>query len=586
MVQKTRLGSLDFIDIKDSIKNYLSAQTEFTDYSLEGSGITQIINVLAYNAHYDALAANFLANEVFLDTATKRSSVVSRAKELGYVPRSRRASTTTLSVSLRNISNEGTINSVILPKGSRFSAKVGDEFFTYTTREAVSLGKIIEFGSPVFRGSVSVYEGVLTQHSVIYNNVDNTVSIPNLDIDTSTLKVEVLEGVSWVEYTQPSNFLTVLPTSNAYMLQEGFSGFEIYFGDNILGKQPANASNIRMTYVVTSGDIANGAINFSLVSAVSGTLSNTIVTIVTALSSAGGQQEESMESIRLNAKSTFSTQNRAVTASDYAGLASQNFPSIRDVLAWDGSDNVPPKFGKVILCVQPAFGDVLSATEKTLLAEFLQNKSVGNVKVDFVDPEYLNIELYSKIKYNSNELNIGVYELSFIAKLAITEYISTSIQKFKGALRYSSLLGVIDAANYAITGNETTVKLAKILKPDLFGSNRFNFSYANQIKPGTLTSSIYFDGMSSNRLYMKDSSGKIHSYYSLNGIDILHQANIGTINYTTGNVTLSSLYVSSLDGTKLRISATPVNLDVSSSKNIILTLSQEDITIEVNKDTE
>lgn len=584
MVQRTRIGKLDFNDIKDSIKNHLSQQTEFLDYNFEGSGISQLINVLAYNAHYDALTANFLANEMFLDTATKRSSVVSRAKELGYVPRSRRAPKTTLTVTLKGITNENVVESVILPIGTRFSASVDDSTYTFTTITPHVLNKQIELGSIIYRGLVDVYEGMVIQNTVTYNSVDNTITIPNVDIDTSTLKVELFIKGEWVEFSQPHNFLTVGSSSTVYMLQEGFEGYEIYFGDGVLGVKPEHNTQVRMTYIVTSGPGANGAKSFSLVSNVSGMHSGTVVTVTASAQASGGEFEESLESIRLNAKNTFGSQNRAVTSYDYAALAMQNFSAVKDVLAWDGSDNVPPKFGKVVLCVQPAVGDVLSVSNKAAIADFLQRKGVGNVKVDFVDPEYINLEVQTKVKYNLASLTVSTYELEYMVKAAITEYAATAIQKFRGIIRYSSLVADIDRANYAIVGNETTLSLAKYLPVDLFGTNNFNFSFANPIKKGTLVSSKFFDGLTSNKLYLKDSNGALHIYYSSNGKDVLYKANIGRVDYVAGTVVISNLDIATIEGLKFKLSTVPENLDISSSKNIILTLSQEDINVITVKD--
>jgi len=263
-MQKIRIGKLDFQDIKDSLKNYLSQQTEFTDYNFEGSNISQLLNILAYNAHYDALAANFLANEVFLDTATKRSSVISRAKELGYNSRSRRASSAILTVHIDNLLNAESTPSVLVPRGTRFTTKVNEEIFTFTTKDTAILDKQIELGLPVFVGTVNVYEGVLTQNISTYDATDSTITIPNIDVDTTTLRVELYEDSQWVEWTLPTSFLSVTSTSKVYMIQEGFNGYEIYFGDGVLGKKPIDGSQIRMTYVVTSGAVANGASVFSL----------------------------------------------------------------------------------------------------------------------------------------------------------------------------------------------------------------------------------------------------------------------------------------------------------------------------------
>ena len=583
MTNPIRLGALDFDDIKASIKNYLKDQSEFTDFNFEGSGMSQLINILAYNAHYDALAANYLANEMFLDTAVKRSSVVSRSKELGYVPRSRRASNSTVTLKLKNIANENSIDSIIVPAGTRFSTTVNDETFVFSTTTAVSLGKVIELGSPVFTGSLTLYEGVLTQQTVVYDSTANLIQIPNIDIDTSTLVVEVYENLSWTPFYLPSHYIDITSTTNAYLLQEGFNGFEIYFGEGSLGRQPANASNVRMTYMVTSGLTANGALNYQLLSAITGMLSNTVVTITNIATSAGGQEAETIESIKLNAKNAFGSQNRAVTPSDYSSLTIQNFTNVKDVISWDGSDNIPPRFGRVILCIQPIIGDVASSAEKAAIADFLQRKGVGNVKVEFYDPEYINIEVNSTVKFNPNSIKIGVYELGYIVQSTISTY-ANSTQKFGGVFRYSTLVGKIDASDYSIMGNETKLRVNRECLPTFYSPNNFKFSFINSVVPSSLRSTEFFDGTSGAALKIKDLKGKLHVYYSLNGEDILYQSDVGTIDYVTGNTAINNLQVAGLAASKLLISVETEDFDLYSSKNVILKLDQENMVVKVIKD--
>lgn len=580
--QPIRLGSLDFDDIKASIKNYLRDQTEWTDYNFEGSGISQLINVLAYNAHYNSLTANFLANEMFLDTAVKRTSVISRAKELGYVPRSRRASKSTINISMKNIANEGSIDSIVLPSGSRFSTTVNDESFTFTTIEAVALTKVIELGLPVFKGEVNIYEGVLTQVSTSYDATTNLINIVNADIDTTTLKVEVYESNAWTPFFQPQYYLDLTSATNAFMLQEGFNGYEIYFGDGTLGRRPADTSNVRMTYVVTSGNTANDATNFRLVSTVAGMVSNTIVTI-TATQSAGGQEAEDIESIRINAKNIFGSQNRAVTSSDYASITMQNFTNIKDVISWDGSDNNPPRFGRIMLCVQPIVGDVISTVEKEAIAEFLQKKGVGNVKVEFYDPTYLGIEVVCTVKYDINKIKVSTYELGYIVQSVINTY-ATSIQKFGGTFRYSTLISQIDDSDYSILSNETLVRINKTLIPSLYVANNFTFSFVNSVNAGTVQSSYFYDGTTDNKLMIKDLNGKLHVYYSLNGEDVLYLSNAGTVDYVTGMITISNLNIAGLEDGSFKISAQTENFDISASKNNILKLDQSKLSVKVIKD--
>lgn len=583
MAQPIRIGSLDFNDIKTSIKNYLKDQTEFSDYNFEGAGITQLINILAYNTHYNALSANFLANEMFLDTAVKRSSIVSRAKELGYTPRSRRAAYATLTVTIVANPGDTITQSITIPRGTTFASTVNDETFNFMSKETVILNKIIENNTTKFRGNVIVYEGVLTQNTATYDKL-TTIKIPNEDIDTSTLEVEVLEGQLWTEYYLPQYYLNATAFSNSYMIQVGFNGYEIYFGDGVIGKQPADASIVRMTYIVTSGEPANGAKIFNLTSPLSYLTTSTIMTISADDAARGGMMEESTESIRLNAKNSFGTQNRAVTSNDYASLAAQNFPDIKDILAWDGADNIPPKFGKIVLCIQPTAGMILPAVNKQLIRDFLVKKGVGNVKIEFVDPEYLNLEISTTVKYDINHLKISTYELLYLVKSVITNYAINNIQKFGNIARYSQLTSTIDATDYSIKGNETYLKINKELTINLFFKNSFAFSFANAIKADSILSTNFYDGSSSLKLILKDNNGKLHVYTTKNGEYALYAANVGTINYRTGECVISGLYISSIDELKFKISAIPSTLDVYSNKNTILRLDYDLLNVAITKD--
>lgn len=580
MAQKIRIGSLDFDDVKASIKAFMQTQPEFTDYNFEGSGLSQIINLLAYNTHYSALNANFLANESFLDTAMKRSSVVSRAKELGYTPRSRRASTATLTVKFSNVLNAATIESLLLPRGSRFTTKVGDDIFSFTTKSAKSILRSVELGAYVYSTQVDVFEGILIQNTTVYNTVDPTVSIPNEDIDTSTLSVEVFEAGFWQEYSRPQSVLNVTATSKVYFLQEGFDGFELYFGDNIFGYTPPNTSDVRMTYVVTSGEVANGAVNFALASTVVNTTGAT-VTVSSVKQSAGGGATESIESIKLNSMSAYGNQNRAVVASDYASLTVQNFQEVRDCLAWDGSDNIPPRYGKVILSVQPRVGDRLTVAQKDVITSFLETKSVANTKIDFVDPEYVSLIVESTVRYDTKTLNTGTYELELSIRAAINNHARDVIQRFNGKLRYSNLVKVIDASNYAIVSNLTNIRLLKEVVPNIYGKNNMRFSFANELVPGTFESTIlYTNASAAERMFLKDTgAGKINLVYTNQSNAVVFTPNIGLINYRTGEVQIDNLEVVRIEGLQLQFTSTPAKQDLFSVKNVVLSLAADNINV-------
>jgi len=579
-----RLGFLDFQDIKASIQHFMSQQAEFTDHNFEGSALSQLINVLAYNSHYSALAGNFLANEVFLDTATMRSSIVSRSKELGYIPRSARAASTILNVTISGISNQSTTSVITLQAGAQFSTTVNATPYTFVSTSIATLPKTVVGGVTQYSASIPVYEGVLTQNTFNYNRANVTIAIPDVDIDTSTLVVKVYENGVWNEYTQPSTFLTVNSTSKVYMLQEGFNGFEIYFGDGILGYQPTDASSVQCTYVVTSGSPANGALNFLLTSAYPGQLSTTAVTIGANAAAGGGTEAETVQSIKLNAPNSFGMQNRCVVTADYETMVLNNFSTVKNIVAWDGADNVPPLFGHICLSIQPSVGDVLIPAYKDAISTFLASKSVGNIKVMFVDPQYVNLTVTSRIKYNSNSLTSNVFTLDSYIQSAILNYAAGVLQKFGGVFRFSPLCTAIDNADYSILGNDTTVGLTKYLTPNLYSLNSFNFTFGNNLSPGTITSTGWYDGINNNMLFLQDKNGFINSYYSLNGVNVLYQSNIGTIDYVTGKVTIDNLSIQSVNNTTFNINVTPASYDVYSSQNIILRLLQSDIVTTEVKD--
>ena len=579
-----RLGKLDFADIKSSIQNYLSTQTEFTDYNFAGSGLSQLMNLLAYNSHYDALSANFLANEMFLDTAVKRSSVVSRAKELGYTPKSARSATTTLNAVISNILNASQTGALIIPIGSQFTSSIDNYSFTFTTLNTIALNKQIQSGNIIFTGQIPVYEGIITQNTVVYNQSTPNIIIPDIDIDTSTLKVEVWQDGAWVQFSLPQTFLTVNALSNVYLLQEGFNGFEVYFGDGILGFNPASGSNVRLTYIITSGSVGNGALNFTLSSNITDMQSTSLISLSAISMSSGGADIEGVESIRSNAMNPYGSQNRAVTAPDYASLAIDNFQTVSDAIAWDGSENTPPQFGAVCLSIEPAVGDALTPANKIIVSNFLQQKGVGNVKVIFVDPIYLQLIVNSTVTYNLNILSMGTYELQYTVNSAITAFAQSAIQKFNGVIRYSSLIAAIDASDYSITGNETTLQLNNQLNVNTYSSNNFIFSFVNPIISGSVFSDPYYDGVSSNQLYIKDSNGVLNVYYSYNGIDALYLSNVGTVNYVSGDIIIGNVNIASITTSVFSVTATPVSQNIYTSHHTILQLQQSNINVTVVKD--
>lgn len=578
-ITKIRVTDLDFDSIKDSFIEYLRSTDEFSDYNFEASGISTVLNVLAYNTHYQSLMANFLANEMFLDTAVKRNSIVSRAKELGYVPQSRRAAKATINVEFKNVFQNP--SSLVLPGGTTFTGKIDNSTYVFTTQTSYSTSPVIENSQMVYRFSnVEVYEGVLTQNTFVYNPVDYTITIPNLDVDTTSLRcyVQTPNDSRVEEYKREFSFLTLTETDKVFFIQEGFDEYyEIYFGDGKIGYQPAQNSLVEVSYLVTSGSEGNNADDFTLTYYPVGTetATNTVTTVET---SSGGQGRETDELIKFNAINSYGTQNRAVVADDYKAIIINSGFNVKNVLTWGGEDNVPPKFGSIMVCVQPLNGDVLTGNQKTLITNLIKTKAVGNTKVEFVDPEYVDMKISSQIVYDKSLLSVGTYELESEVRSTIIQYAASSLSTFNNVFRLSNLMTDIDTTNTAILNNKTDISIEKWLYPRLYDKFTKQFSFMNSI---TSIVSTKFNNVEVGGLYLEDDGlGNINIVYYVGSKKIIYKNNVGSVNYQTGYVQVDNIDISTYDNNVLKITANPVSQDIISNQNIILRLQSSNITVQ------
>lgn len=577
--KKIRVSDLDFDSIKSSFVDYLKTTSEFSDYNFDASGISTLLNVLAYNTHYQSLMANFLANEMFLDTAVKRSSIVSRAKELGYVPRSRVSAKAIINVTFTNVF--GAPSSLVLPAGTTFSGKVDNESYTFTTLTSYSTSPTIVGGVLNYSFSnVEVYEGVYTQNTFTYDPTSYTISLPNLDIDTSTLRVFVqTQNDSRVEeYTRNDSILTLTTFTRVFFIQEGFNElYEIYFGDGAMVPAPASGSTVEANYIVTSGAAGNNATNFSLTFFPAGTESSS-VSVSTVTSSSGGQDREANALIKFNAINSYGTQNRAVIANDYKSLIAGTGINVKNVLAWGGEDNIPPKFGTIVVCVEPLVGDSLTGYQKTIISMIVKSKAVGNTKIEFVDPEYIDLKLSTNIVYDKSNLSVGTYELESEVRSTIINYATTALSTFSNVFRISNLMSDIDSTNIAILNNQTNVLMEKWLYPRSYSTYSTTFSFMNPVM--SLYSTYFSNGEISAQLRIEDDTfGKLNVVYYVGTNKIIFKPNVGTINYESGDVTIDNLAISVFEGSELRCVAMPLNQDVISDRNVILRLQNGNISV-------
>ena len=468
MATKLQVTELDFDDIKTNLKTFMKNQTEFSDYNFEGSGLTAIIDLLAYNTHYLAMNANLAINEAFLDTATLRSSVVSHAKSLGYTPRSARSPVAYLDITLDN----STVPSATITKGTKFTTKLDGTTFGFVVNDDVTvvpINGVLRFSNlPVYEGSL-----VTSKYTVDAANADKKYIITDSRADTTTLRVSVQNSSSdsiTTVYTLATDIVQVSATSKVYFLQETEDGkYEVYFGDNVVGFAPSDGNIIILEYIVTNKAASNGAKSFSGTS-VAGQTNLTISTIVIA---SGGADAESIQSIKYNAPLDYSSQGRAVTTSDYKTIVPKVYADAKSVQVWGGEDNDPPVYGQVYISIKTTSGAILTQAQKNSIARSLDRYNIASVRPTIVDPELTKIKLTISFKYDSNTTTKTASDLETLVRTTLSTYNSSDLEKFDGVFRYSKVSRLIDATDPSILSNITTVRITKTIVPTLNATQQY-----------------------------------------------------------------------------------------------------------------
>ena len=586
---KIRVTDFDFDTLKSDFKQYLSSKPEFTDFNYDGSNWNVLLDILAYNTHYNALMANFLANEMYLDTAAKRSSIVSHAKGLGYTPKSYTASKASVNITLTT-SEVNPPTSIVIPRGLRFTTSIDGNSYNFTTNKSYSATAVTVGATKTYTFiGVELLNGTLVAQSFLYSRLTNLISIANGNIDISTLTVDVShENVVTSSYDKVINFLAVEEDSKVFYTQESFDGnYELYFGDGILGYQPLDGSAVDVTYITTSGLGANGAKTFSATSTFG--LTNPIISIVTTANSVGGQDRETDDSIKFNAINFFGSQNRAVIASDYRLLVSLFANNIRSVLTWGGEDNVPPQFGKVFLCIIPEEGEKLTIAEKEAIVAFLKTKAVANTRIEFNDPEYLDLTVNTEFVYNKNTLTIGVSDVESQVRLAIDEFAELNLGKFDSIFRYSTLVREIDIVHNSILNNRLDIGVKKYFSPTLYELQDINLNVYNEIDGKAIIPAITSTGFSiagsQNIMYFEDDrQGRIKMVYYSNNVKNTFNAFAGKVNYIDGVVNINPVEIVSYVGDFIEFTIKPARVDIVSKRNVVVRLQDKNITISSRAD--
>ena len=599
MPKRINVTELDFDTIKNNLKTFLRQQDQFTDYDFEGSGLSTILDVLAYNTHYNAVYANVLANEMFLDSADLRNSIVSHAKHVGYTPRSATSPVAFLNVTVNN----ATGSTLTAARGTTFNTTVDNTTYNYIVKDDTTITP--NDGVYTF-SNLQVYEGTLVtnNYTVDTTNADQRFLIKNALADTTTLKVTVQNSSSDTTsntYTLATDLADITSTSKVYYLEGAEDQqYEVKFGDGVLGAALSTGNIVTLSYIVTSAEESNGASSFSLSGSIGG-FSN--VTITTATNSANGSQPESPDSIRFNAPKQYAAQNRTVTTNDYASKVKQIYTNAKSVSVWGGEDNDTPVYGRVYISINPVAGATLTETTKTDIITQLKDFNVASITPIIQDPETTSLQLSVNVKYDAKSTTKTSDSIKSLVSAAITKFNTDNLTQFENVFRHSKFIETVNKVDTSILSNITTVKLHKSFTATTTGATTYTIKFSNAFynphsahnasAGGILVSSGFkINGDTTNEYFLDDDgAGNVRLYYLVGQTRTYTNNTQGTIDYTNGVVTLNSLFVtevSNVDGatsTAVRLTIIPNSVDIIPVRNQILEIDETNTTVTVEEDT-
>ena len=562
MANRLRVTELDFDQIKNNLKTYLKQQSQFQDYDFDGAGLGILLDLLAYNTHYNAYYLNMVANESFLDTAILRDSVVSHAKMLNYVPYSYTAPTANVNVTID--SGTTTDEELTIPKGYVFLSNLIDgTSYSFVTLDQYTVTKS---NTSFYFENVKISEGQLVTYNYTYTELDNPkglFTIKDATVDTNTITVSVRPNSSNTEttiYNKVTDILEITNTSEVFFLQEGKNGnYEIYFGDDVVGKKLPDGAIVSISYLITKGDVANGADAFIGTQNI-GSYSDFVIDVIDV--AAGGSINESVESIKYSAQSQYATQNRLVTVKDYQSYIKSKYPSIDSLSVWGGETETPKVFGKVYIALKPKANYYISENEKQrIIDEIINPKSIVSVQAEIRDAQYLYLLLQNTVQYDPKKTSLDEQSLKNSIKQSVISYKTANLDKFNSTFVLSKMQDAIDSTSTAIVGSETVVRLQRRFTPKLNESASYTIKYNVPIHRGTITNKL-----TSTQFTVYDATGVVRSAVfdeapqSYTGISEIQITNPGTGYTTAPTITING------DGVNATAEAIIVNGQIQTIK--------------------
>ena len=596
------LVDLDFDTLKASLKTYLKAQPQFTDYDFDGSNMSVLLDILSYNTHLNAFYMNMAVSEMFLDSAQLRNSVISRAKELNYLPRSAKSSEAQINVRFPQTG----LSVLSVPSGTKFTGKSGNGTFTYTRNQS----HVIYPSGGYFTANLNIYEGVYISDAFV---VDNSIEaqrfvMTNDNIDMDSMLVLVSENNSQTNtyFNSAPNLYGLTPNSAIYFLQATEdTRYEIVFGDGVFGRKPLNNALVYTTYRTCSGSFADGSTNFTLddnIGTINGLGSFISPTITVIAASSGGAEAETIDSIRYNAPRHYQTQDRAVTMSDFKNMVLGNFTEVKAVNVFGGESVANSvQFGKVFITPVTYSGAPLSNLEKQNIETYLQNKCTLGIKPKVIDPDYLYLLVTSRVKYDSAATVKTPADIEAIVDEAISVYDTEYLTDFDIEFQLSRIEAAINNSDPSISSNETTVVMRKDVNPDLNNDVYIDINYRNGIVPGSFSSTTF---ISNGRNYQYTDYNPLNNTFSVNQIsggkvtvtnsstnvylkDVTltgyeSYAVAGTIDYSNGTTSLNQITINGfVNSSSIQFFASPTNQDIMASGNDLIQIDLTNLNITV-----
>ena len=585
---KLQISELDFDTIKSNLKNFLSDQNEFSDHNFDGSAMSILLDVLSYNTHYNAFYLNMIANEMFLDTASIRNSVVSRAKHLGYTPKSVLGAKAYVNI---GVVPADTPSTIVLAKDTQFSSTLNGISYIFCTSDSTTIS--LDANGNYETANVELTQGIPLTHRYTANTVDpdQKFTLPNANTDTSGLVVKIQTSATvsnLYSYTLANDTTSVNSTANVYWLEEAEDGkFEVLFGDGIVGRAPISGNIIILSSLIADADAPNGAKTFTPVSGVGGYSNVTVTTVTNAF---GGAERDSIKDVKFNAPRSYQAQNRAVTVNDYIRILQRDYSAAESVVAWGGETNDPPVYGKVYLAVKPKEGLTLSgATKSYITGTILGDRNIVSVTPEIVDPDYIYVVVDTTVKYDSAKTSVTAETIKSNISNTVYQYGQTELGLFADEFRYSPLITQIDQTETSIESSLTTVKLKRTFTPTLNVASSYTLGFSNEIPSTSNTSQILSnqfshyddDGILRTACELQDANGVLQVFRTVGADRIIVANNVGSVTYSSGNVALTTFKPTSIaDGSSnINVTTALSSNDIKPLREQILLIANTDITI-------